>query len=216
MTDKALADILARTYAHRVTAFRPLAEGEERLCEAAPCALSRSEHTSAPTPPSLFAAWPEALYRLTLYTRPELAFRLGDRVEVTDEGGSVWMGRTSDSFRYDSHCVTVVEISHVGAPGGTQQSGSDGERTSSGMSELLPQGGNEGYEACEDEDDRFVEACQMLDYIEDLADILTFAELEVRVKTVDMLQKDGMIDRLEERLKRTAKEVDARDETEIG
>ena len=65
-------------------------------------------------------------------------------------------------------------------------------------------------------DDRFVEACQMLDYIEDLADILTFAELEVRVKTVDMLQKDGMIDRLEERLKRLEKEVDARDETEIG
>ena len=65
-------------------------------------------------------------------------------------------------------------------------------------------------------DDRFVEACQMLDYIEDLADILTFAELEVRVKTVDMLQKNGMIDRLEERLKRTEKEVDARDETEIS
>lgn len=38
-------------------------------------------------------------------------------------------------------------------------------------------------------DDRFVEACQMLDYIEDLTDILTFAELEARVKTVDMLQK---------------------------
>ena len=65
-------------------------------------------------------------------------------------------------------------------------------------------------------DDRFVEACQMLDYIEDLTDILTFAELEVRVKTVDMLQKDGMIDRLEECLKRTAKEVDARGEAEIG
>ena len=65
-------------------------------------------------------------------------------------------------------------------------------------------------------DDRFMEACQMLDYIEDLTDILTFAELEVRVKTVDMLQKDGMIDRLEERLKRTEKEVDARDETEIS
>ena len=116
MTDKALADILARTYAHRVTAFRPLAEGEERLCEAVPCALSRLEHTSAPTPPSLSAAWPEALYRLTLYTRPELAFRLGDRVEVTDEGGSVWMGRTSDSFRYDSHCVTVVEVTEVSVP----------------------------------------------------------------------------------------------------
>ena len=65
-------------------------------------------------------------------------------------------------------------------------------------------------------DDHFVEACQMLDYIEDLTDILTFAELEVRVKTVDMLQKDGMIDRLEERLKRPAKEVDARGEAEIG
>ena len=129
MTDKALADILARTYAHRVTAFRPLAEGEERLCEAAPCALSRSEHTSAPTPPSLFAAWPEALYRLTLYTRPELA----------------------DSFRYDSHCVTVVEISHVGAPGGTQQSGSAGERRSSEMSELSAAAGSEGYAACSDD-----------------------------------------------------------------
>ena len=65
-------------------------------------------------------------------------------------------------------------------------------------------------------DDRFVEACQMLDYIEYLADISIFAELEVRVKTVYMLQKGGMIDRLEERLKRLAKEVDARGETEIG
>ena len=65
-------------------------------------------------------------------------------------------------------------------------------------------------------DDRFVEACPMLDYIEYLADILTFAELEVRVKTVEMLQKDGMIDRLEERLKRLEKEVDARGEAEIG
>ena len=65
-------------------------------------------------------------------------------------------------------------------------------------------------------DDRFVEACQMLDYIEDLADILTFGALEVRVKTVDMLQKDGMIDRLEERLKRLKKEVSAHDEEEIA
>ena len=84
------------------------------------------------------------------------------------------------------------------------------------MSALSPHGGNEGYKACEDEDDCFVEACQMLDYIEDLTDILTFAELEVRVKTVDMLQKDGMIDRLEERLKRTEKEVNACDEAEIA
>ena len=114
MTDKALADILARTYAHRVTAFRPLAEGEERLCEAAPCALSRSAHTSAPTPPDSAYILPEASYRLSLYTRPELAFRLGDRLEVSDEAGRVWHGRTSDSFRYPSHCVTVVEINEVG------------------------------------------------------------------------------------------------------
>ena len=65
-------------------------------------------------------------------------------------------------------------------------------------------------------DDCFVEACQMLDYIEDMADILTFGALEVRVKTVDMLQQDGMIDRLEERLRRLEKEVDARGKTEIG
>lgn len=65
-------------------------------------------------------------------------------------------------------------------------------------------------------DDRFVEACQMLDYIEDLVDILTFADLEVRVKTVDMLQKDGMIDRLEERLRRLEKEVSAHDEAKIA
>ena len=43
-----------------------------------------------------------------------------------------------------------------------------------------------------------------------------YTDLEVRVKTVDMLQKDGMIDRLEERLKRLEKEVNACDEAEIA
>ena len=115
MTDRAMAAILARTYFHTVTAFRPLVEeGEEQLCEAAPCALSRSAHTSAPTPPDSACVLPEASYRLSLYTRPELAFRLGDRVEVTGEDGRVWHGRTSDSFRYPSHCVTVVEVREVG------------------------------------------------------------------------------------------------------
>ena len=79
----------------------------------------------------------------------------------------------------------------TGVPNGTQQSGSVGERTSSGMSELSPQGGSEGYAACEDEDDRFVEACQMLDYVEYLADLLIAAELEQRVKIVEMLNKDA-------------------------
>ena len=114
MTDAAMAAILARTYFHTVTAFRPLAEGgEERICEGAECTLSRSAHTSAPTPPDGTQVLPEALYRLSLFTRPELAFRLGDRVEVTDTRGRVYHGRTSDSFCYPSHCMTVVGVSEV-------------------------------------------------------------------------------------------------------
>ena len=64
-------------------------------------------------------------------------------------------------------------------------------------------------------DERFVEACQMLDRIEYLADILAFAELEVRIKTVDMLYKDGTIEKLEERLKRLKKEANTHEEPEI-
>lgn len=51
-------------------------------------------------------------------------------------------------------------------------------------------------------DDRFVEACQMLDYVEYLADILAIETLEQRVKVVDLLMKDGLIDRLKDRLKK--------------
>ena len=55
-------------------------------------------------------------------------------------------------------------------------------------------------------DDRFVEACQMLDYVEYLADLLITADLEQRVKIVDQLNRDGLILRLEERLERLKKE----------
>ena len=55
----------------------------------------------------------------------------------------------------------------------------------------------------------------MLDRIEYLADILAFAELEVRVKAVDMLRSDGTIERLEERLNRLGKEVDTHEKPEI-
>ena len=58
-------------------------------------------------------------------------------------------------------------------------------------------------------DDRFVEACQMLDYVEYLADLLIAAELEQLVKIVEMLNKDGLIAGLEERLDRLKKEDNA-------
>jgi hypothetical protein len=51
-------------------------------------------------------------------------------------------------------------------------------------------------------DDRFVEACQMLDYVEYLADILTVGDLELRTATVKDLMKDGMIGGLEEKVRR--------------
>ena len=50
-------------------------------------------------------------------------------------------------------------------------------------------------------DNRFVEACQMLDYIEYLADFLCSADLEARVRAVDELMEDGLIRKLRERLK---------------
>ena len=61
-------------------------------------------------------------------------------------------------------------------------------------------------------DDRFVEACHMIEYVDHLLDVLMFAELEQRMKAVDMLLKDGTIAALEQRLKRLEKEVQHRGE----
>ena len=55
-------------------------------------------------------------------------------------------------------------------------------------------------------DDRFVEACQMLDYIEYLADILTVGNLEERVAVVDKLMKEGKIAFLRDYVARKRKE----------
>ncbi len=64
----------------------------------------------------------------------------------------------------------------------------------------------------EDElDDRFVEACQMIEYV-DICWMFSCRGLEQRVKTVDMLLKDGTITALERRLKRLEKEVQHRGE----
>ena len=51
-------------------------------------------------------------------------------------------------------------------------------------------------------DDRFVEACQMIETIDYLTDLLIVGTLEQRVKAVDLLLSDGKINQLEERLKR--------------
>ena len=113
MTDSARASILSRTYYHRVSAWRPGLSGETLLCSNEKCALSRSAKISAPTPPDSAYALPEAAYSLSLYTLPERRFQLGDRVEIADETGRIFRGRTSDSIHYPSHCITVVEISEV-------------------------------------------------------------------------------------------------------
>ena len=51
-------------------------------------------------------------------------------------------------------------------------------------------------------DDRYVEACQMIDTIDYLTDLLIVGTLEQWVKAVDLLLADSKIDQLEERLKR--------------
>ena len=61
-------------------------------------------------------------------------------------------------------------------------------------------------------DDRFVEACQMLDYIEYMADILTVGDLEERVAVVEELMKDGKITFLQDYTARKKKEVAHRGE----
>ena len=55
-------------------------------------------------------------------------------------------------------------------------------------------------------DDRFVEACQMLDHMEYLADILTVGTLEERVAVVDGLMKEGKIAFLQDYVARKKKE----------
>ena len=58
----------------------------------------------------------------------------------------------------------------------------------------------------EEPDDRFVEACQMLAYIEYLADLLTVGDLEQRKAVVMELMKDGKVTGLEDRISRAREE----------
>ena len=58
----------------------------------------------------------------------------------------------------------------------------------------------------EEPDDRFVEACQMLDYIEYLADLLTVGNLDQRETVVTELMKEGKIIGLEDHVTRAREE----------
>ena len=56
----------------------------------------------------------------------------------------------------------------------------------------------------------------MPDYVEYLADLLVAAELEQRIRIVEMLNKDGLISGLEERLERLKKEEAPYEETQAA
>ena len=58
----------------------------------------------------------------------------------------------------------------------------------------------------EEPDDRFVEACQMFDYIEYLADLSTIGDLDQREAVVAELMKEGKIIGLENRVNRAREE----------
>ncbi len=57
-----------------------------------------------------------------------------------------------------------------------------------------------------DPDERYVEACQMLEPIDFMASELAAGTLEHRIRTVERLMTDGKMDQLEERLHRLSRE----------
>ena len=78
----------------------------------------------------------------------------------------------------------------IGDPIGIRRSGSDGERTSSEMSELLPLGGSEGYGTCEDDwHPLFVEALQRTSH-EYLLDVLLFSDMGERAALIASYGKE--------------------------
>ena len=117
MHDARMTRALRRTFDRTACVFRPLSDRTERAVYVdIPCALSRSALTSAPSVRGAGEALCESRYALSLYTMPELWLRLGDRVTVSDKSGRVYHARASDSVRYPSHCVTVVEVTEVSVP----------------------------------------------------------------------------------------------------
>ena len=126
MRDARMTRALRRTFDRTACVFRPLSDGTERAVYVdIPCALSRSALTSAPSVRGAGEALCESRYALSLFTPLEVWLRLGDRVTVSDKSGRIYHARASDSVRYPSHCVTVVEITEVSVPA-TQESAEGG------------------------------------------------------------------------------------------
>ena len=140
---------------------------------------------------------PSVLAKLKMYTtqaeNEKLCFRvLSEYLHILQDWKKRYAPQTPEELR---------------VPTETQQSGFGGKRTSSEMSELSPQGGSEGYEACEDVDDRFVEACHMLECTQYMLDLLTISSHEERTELVNDMMKDNKITLLQERLQEIKEET---------
>ena len=61
----------------------------------------------------------------------------------------------------------------------------------------------------EEPDERYVEACQMLEPMDYIASVLAAGTLEQRIRTVERLMADGKMDQLEERLTQLTQEDNA-------
>ena len=71
--------------------------------------------------------------------------------EMTAEFDGCFIDLMSGEFRINPLEPKLWDADNVGNPGEAQRSGFDGERSRSGMSELSPSGGSEGYGACGDD-----------------------------------------------------------------
>lgn len=68
----------------------------------------------------------------------------------------------------------------------------------------------------ENVDDRFVEACQMIDQVEYLSKALTQENATIRENAVERLCRDGLMEWLERRMTRMKKEVDNHEKSEAA
>lgn len=56
------------------------------------------------------------------------------------------------------------------------------------------------------QDDRFVEACHNIDYVEYLVDLLIMGDSYERTEVIDMMLTDGKLQKLQKHLKKVRKE----------